>query len=71
MRENASDFEITARLSARELVGRIPPDTEMTGEDVVLVHAESKRHLPEEMKPGEMYEDVVVEKRVTGEIPAD
>jgi hypothetical protein len=64
----APDFEITARLSARKLVSRIPPDPQTAGEDVTLAHDERRRGSPGKMETGRAYDDVVIEKRIVGEI---
>jgi hypothetical protein len=63
------DFEISASFRAREVALHAfqDPVTEREGEEVELDRQES-RTAPAEMIVGEKYEDVVVEKRVTGRL---
>jgi hypothetical protein len=63
------DFEISASFRARELALHVFQDTvtKREGEEVELDRHES-RTGPAEMTAGETYEDVVVEKRVTGRL---
>jgi hypothetical protein len=53
-------------------VARIPPKakTGPEGERVTLAREEGRRGLPEAIKAGERYVQVVVEKRIVGEIDA-
>jgi hypothetical protein len=62
-----SDFEIRVELRARELVARVPPDTETEAENVTLTRRQTSGGLPGRLEPGERYEDVVVAKRLVGE----
>jgi hypothetical protein len=63
------DFEISASFRARELVLHVSQDTVIRreGEELELDRHES-RAGPAEMTAGETYDDVVVEKRVTGRL---
>jgi hypothetical protein len=63
------DFEITARLRAQQLIGRVPPDaqTETEGDDVTLEREQTRSGLPAEMEAGVGYSDVLVEIRLVGE----
>ena len=60
------DFEIKARVRARELTARTRPDTETQGENAEVGREESRRGLPGEIEPGERYEDVELDRRVVG-----
>jgi hypothetical protein len=64
------DFGIAARLRARAIVSSTPPaaKTETIGEVTSLEHVERRRGVPEQLEPGEIYADVVIEKWVVGEI---
>jgi hypothetical protein len=61
------DFEVNARLRAREVVALVPPDTQTEGEAVTLAREQTSSGLPAELEPGKRYRDVVVEKRLVGE----
>jgi hypothetical protein len=61
------DFEIGVSLQARRLTPRVPPDAEVTPEGVQLEREELRRGLPEEVEPGDSYEDVGVAKRLLAE----
>jgi hypothetical protein len=63
------DFEVTARLRARQVIAHVPPDahTETEGEDVSVVREQRCSGLPAEMESGVLYSDVLVEKRLVGE----
>jgi hypothetical protein len=61
------DFEISIVLQARELVARVPPETEIEGESVTLTRRQTSGGLPEKLEPGEQYEDILVERRLVGE----
>jgi hypothetical protein len=61
------DFEISIYLQARELVARVPPDTETEEENVTLTRRQTRGGLPARLEPGERYEDVVVAQRLVGE----
>ena len=65
----AEDFEIRVGLRARALRSRTPPDarTETEG-DVALAREQTQTGVPEEIEPGERYEDVTVEKRLSGQV---
>jgi hypothetical protein len=64
------DFEIGVVLRARKLATHIPPvpQTNPTG-DAVSIEGEATRiGLPPETEPGGSYDDVLVEKRIVGEL---
>lgn len=61
------DFEISIDLRARELVARVPPDTETEGENVAVTRRQKRGGLPARLDPGERYEDVVVAQQLVGE----
>lgn len=67
-----TDFEIASSFRARELAVHVPPDvvTETEGEDVELCRREARNRSPAELRAGETYDDVVVEKRVIGRLDA-
>ena len=66
------DFQIAVRLRARRLIGHNPPNAQTQAEDhVTLAREETREGLPAEMQPGERYEDVAVEKRLSGKIVSD
>jgi hypothetical protein len=50
----------------------VPPDarTETDGDEVGLARDETRTGVPEDMWPGERYEDVAVIKRLTGRVHA-
>jgi hypothetical protein len=58
------DFEIGVSLRAERLTALAPPDAEVAPEGVELVQEEVRSGLPEEIEPGEPYEDVGVAKRL-------
>jgi hypothetical protein len=61
------DFEIDASLQARRVTPLVSPDAEVTPEGVVLEREEVRSGLPEEIEPGDSYEDVAVAKRLRAE----
>jgi hypothetical protein len=67
------DFEIRARLRARTLTSREPPDarTKTNGENLTVTRQQTRSGLPAEMRAGERYEDVVVDKRLSGEVGSE
>jgi hypothetical protein len=62
------DFEISASFRARELALRVSPDTVTKPESVEVELHRDERTTPAEMTAGATYDDVVVEKRVTGRL---
>jgi hypothetical protein len=61
------DFEIDVSLQARRLTPLVSPDAEVTPEGVELEREELRSGLPEEIEPGDSYEDVGVAKRLRAE----
>jgi hypothetical protein len=68
---NEPDFEISISLQARELAARVPPDTEVEGENVTLTRRRTTGGLPGRLEPGERYEAVVVAQQLIGEQRVD
>jgi hypothetical protein len=64
---SAPDFEIDVSLQARRLTPLVSPDAEVTPEGAVLEREELRSGLPEEIEPGDSYEDVGVAKRLLAE----
>jgi hypothetical protein len=64
------DFEIDARLRARKLSARAPPDggLEPEGDAGELDHRGSRTTLPAELEAGATYENVELEKRTRARI---
>jgi hypothetical protein len=62
------DFEISTKFRARHLTSRVPPDGTTDTEGVTVERHHKRKGLPEEMQPGGQYNDVTVNKRVTGRI---
>ena len=64
------DFEIKASIRAKRLVARVPPnaETRAEGEEVTLTRHEQRSGVPETMEAGEPYSDVVIDKRIVGEM---
>jgi hypothetical protein len=66
------DFQIAVRLRARRLIAHNPPNAQTRTEDhVTFAREETREGLPAEMQPDERYEDVAVEKRLSGKIVSD
>jgi len=67
---NPPDFELLAGLRARVLVSHTPPNalSKTEAEDVGLEGEDGRRGLPAEMRPGESYSEIAVQKRVVGRI---
>ena len=67
---NPPDFELLAGLRARVLVSHAPPNalSKTEAEDVGLKREDGRRGLPAEMRPGESYGEIAVQKRVVGRI---
>jgi hypothetical protein len=65
------DFEIKASIRAKRLVARVPPDAQTRAEgeeDVTLTRHEQRSGAPETMEAGKPYSDVVIDKRIVGEM---
>jgi hypothetical protein len=65
------DFEIKASIRAKRLVARVPPNAQTRAEreeEVTLTRHEQRSGVPETMEAGEPYSDVVIDKRIVGEI---
>jgi len=64
------DFEVSARLQARQLISHVPPDTQTQpeGEAVTLAQRQARTGLPPRMRPAGRYENVAVEKQVLGRV---
>jgi hypothetical protein len=66
----APDFEINASIRAKRLVAHVPPDaqTRAEGEDVTLARHEQRSGVPATIEACERYSDVVIDKRIVGEV---
>jgi hypothetical protein len=64
----AEDVEIRVRLRARALAARTPPDAQTGTEGNVALTRERTRTAADEIEPGERYENVEVEKRLSGQL---
>jgi hypothetical protein len=64
----APDFEISTTLRARKLTSHVPPDGKTDTEGVTVERHRKRKGLPEKMRPGGLYEDVTVNKRVIARI---
>lgn len=65
------DFEIKASIRAKRLVARVPPHAQTRAEgkeEVTLTRHEQRSGVPETMEAGESYSDVVIDKRIVGEM---
>jgi hypothetical protein len=65
------DFEIKASIRAKRLVARVPPNAQTRAEgeeEVTLTRLEQRSGVPETMEAGESYSDVVIDKRIVGEM---
>jgi hypothetical protein len=62
------DFEIHAKLRARNLTSHVPPDCDTDTEEVVLERHHERKSLPAQMQPGGQYDHVMVSKRVIARI---
>jgi hypothetical protein len=67
---NPPDFELLAGLRARVLVSHAPRNalSKTEGEEVALERKDARRGLPAEMRPGDNYSEIAVQKRVVGRI---
>jgi hypothetical protein len=61
-------FGIALGLRARRMLVHEPPDARTESEDVDLARDETREGLPAELRPGETYEAVVIEKRLAGDV---
>jgi hypothetical protein len=64
----APDFEINARIRAKRLVPHVPPEARTEGEEVTLARDEERTGVPARIASGEHYSDVVIDKRIVGEM---
>ena len=65
----SEDFEIQAKLRAKQLIVHVPPDEgETTGENATIARRELGRGLPERLRPSGHYGDVAVKKEVLGSL---
>jgi hypothetical protein len=66
----APAFEINAGIRAKRLVAHVPPDaqTRTEGEEVTLARHEQRSGVPATIEAGELYSDVVIDKRIVGEM---
>ena len=62
------DFHIGVRLRALSVTSRSPPNPRTDHENVTLAREETRIALPTHMRPGERYEGVRVDKRLSGRI---
>jgi hypothetical protein len=65
------DFEIKASIRAKRLVARVPPNAQTRAEgeeEVTLTRHEQRSGVPETMVAGQPYSDVVIDKRIVGEM---
>jgi hypothetical protein len=62
---NEPDFEISARLRAKELVLHVVPETEIAevGDGVTLTRREARSGLPKPPEHARRYTDVAIEKQ--------
>lgn len=66
---SAPDFEIKANMRAKRLVAHIPPNAQTRAEgEVTLARHEQRSGAEETMEAGEPYLDVVIDKRIIGEM---
>jgi hypothetical protein len=67
---STSDFEIKTSIGAKRLVARVPPNaqTQVEGEEVRLIRHEQRNGVPEAIEASEPYSDVVIDKRIAGEM---
>ena len=62
---NEPDFEISARLRAKELVLHVVPETEVAEVGVTLTRREARSGLPKPPEHDRRYTDVAIEKQAT------
>jgi hypothetical protein len=65
----AADFEVSGRLRANRSLVHIPPDAKIEVEgDVTLTPRQTRRGVPAKLESGKHYRDIVIDKRLVGEM---
>jgi hypothetical protein len=64
------DFEINASIRAKRLVAHAPPDaqTRAEGDEVALARHEERSGVPMTIEAGQRYSEVVIDKRIFGDM---